>query len=278
MIPRGKDPIELTNIKPGDFEIMLDFLNLGTRHDKEPLTAVDLASVITVSSIYGMQRVLNLACKTLSDQQNRLDTSRAGAGFDTRTCGLYFLIREKGTVNCLTNYGAMDAEGVQLQLWPLPNIKANTQIFFIDSYGALCHAATGRVVDIVDDVPVLRRRRPVSGLPNPWSRPLAEFSFINSQIRVKFPSNPALPGSTDDLYSDDSWATKQFILAAHTEKDFHMHPISDFAPWIPPVIVGSFDYTTGANHDKKWRALVEERTEDVGGERTSWEIVRASMS
>lgn len=29
MIPRGKDPIELANIKREDFEILLDFLNLG---------------------------------------------------------------------------------------------------------------------------------------------------------------------------------------------------------------------------------------------------------
>ncbi|KZP16180.1 hypothetical protein FIBSPDRAFT_866204 [Athelia psychrophila] len=55
-----------------------------------------------------------------------------------------------------------------------------------------------------------------------------------------------------------------------------MHPISDFSPWIPPSVAGSSEYTTDANHDKKWRVLVEESMDDVGGARTSWEIVAAS--
>ncbi|KZP17025.1 hypothetical protein FIBSPDRAFT_37372 [Athelia psychrophila] len=205
--------------------------------------------------------------------------SCAGAGFDRATCGLYFLIREKGTVNHLGTYWRSNTEGVQLQLWPRDQgSNGKAQIFFIDSSGALCHASSGLAVDIVDDVPVLRRRRPVSSLPNPWSHPLPEFSFVNSQIRVKFLSDPSLPGCTDDLYHGNSWATKNFVLAAHTQKDFHMHPISDFSPWIPAAMVGSFDYKAEGNHDKKWRVLVEERTKDVGGERTSWEIVPASKS
>ncbi|KZP17028.1 hypothetical protein FIBSPDRAFT_957544 [Athelia psychrophila] len=112
MIPHGEDPIELTNIKPEDFEILLDYLTLGTRYDKKPFTVVDWASVITVSSIYGMQRVLNVACKSVMDQQKAFfdqqnpqsNGSCAGAGFDRATCGLYFLIREKGTVNHLGTY------------------------------------------------------------------------------------------------------------------------------------------------------------------------------
>ncbi|KZP17335.1 hypothetical protein FIBSPDRAFT_28719 [Athelia psychrophila] len=119
IIPRGKDPIELINIRPGDFDILLDFLNLGTRHDGKPLAVVDWASVIAVSSVLGMQRVLNLAYKTLSDQQNtQLNISRAGAGFDRATCGLYFLIREKGTVNHLGTYSSSNVEGAHLHLWP----------------------------------------------------------------------------------------------------------------------------------------------------------------
>ncbi|KZP17014.1 hypothetical protein FIBSPDRAFT_865354, partial [Athelia psychrophila] len=152
-------------------------------------------------------------------------------------------------------------------------------IFFIDSSGALCHAASGLAVDIIDDVPILRRRRPVSGRPNPWSHPLPEFSFVHSQIRVNFLSDPSLPGCTDDLYPDDSWATKNFVLATHTEKDCHLHPISDFSPWIPAAMVDSFEYRGVAeNNNKQWRVLVEEKVEDVGGERTSWEIVPASKS
>ncbi|KZP20526.1 hypothetical protein FIBSPDRAFT_1044795 [Athelia psychrophila] len=276
MIPRGKDPIELTNIRPGDFDILLDFLNLDTRHDKKPLTAVDWASVIAVSSVLGMQRILNLAFKTLSDQQNAaLDIIRAGAGFET--LGLYFVIREKGTANHLVTAGFSNTEGVQVHLFPSrQNGEGKSPIFFVDSYGALCHAASGLAVDIVGDVPVLRRRRPVYGVPNPWSRPLPEFSFINSQIRIKFLSDPSLPRCTDDLYPNNSWATKQFLLAAHPEKDFHVHPIADFSPWIPTTMAGTFDYNTNANHEKKWRVLVEERTDNVGGERTFWEIVPAN--
>ncbi|KZP34325.1 hypothetical protein FIBSPDRAFT_5555 [Athelia psychrophila] len=150
------------------------------------------------------------------------------------------------------------------------------QVFFIDRSSALHHAASGLAVDIVDDVPVLRRNRPASSSPNPWSRPLPEFWFVNSQIRIKFLSDPSLPSCSDDLYPQGSWATKNFVLAMRPTKDFHMHPISDFSPWIPSAMTGTFDYNTGANHDQKWRVLVEERTEDVGVARTSWEIVAAT--
>lgn len=125
----------------------------------------------------------------------------------------------------------------------------------------------------IDDVPRLRRDRPVSHRSNPWSRPLPEFSFVNSQIRIKFLSDPSLPSCSDDLYPKDSWAFKEFVLAAHSEKDFHMHGISDFSPWIPETVKGSFDYDTHANRGKEWRVLVEERQTDVGGPGTSWEIV-----
>ncbi|KZP17054.1 hypothetical protein FIBSPDRAFT_1047155 [Athelia psychrophila] len=298
-IPRGvgskEDPIELDHrIKAADLEILLDFLKLGTRHDKKPLMVFDWASIIAVCYILGMQRVQNLACESLSDPQKALldrqkalldrqnvplNVSRAGAGFDRATCGLYFLIREKGTTTYLGTCWSSNTEGVQLQLWHRhQRSEDKSQIFFVDNSGALHHAASGLAVDIIDDVPALRRRRPVSGCPNPWSHPLPEFSFVNSQIRIKFLSDPSLPGCTDDLYPDNSWATKNFVLAARTEKDCHMHPISDFSPWIPATMVGSFEYQKAeGNHTKQWRALVEERTEDVGGERTSWEIVPASQ-
>lgn len=128
----------------------------------------------------------------------------------------------------------------------------------------------------LDDVPILRRNRPVSSCPNPWSRPLPEFSFVNEQIRVKFLSDPSLPSCSDDLYPKGSWATKDFVLAVRPTKDFHIHPIADFSPWIPATMTGTFDYKTGANHDQQWRVLVEERTEDAGSARTSWEIVAAT--
>lgn len=69
---------------------------------------------------------------------------------------------------------------------------------------------------------------------------------------------------------------KNFVLALRSEKDFHAHPIADFSPWIPATVAGSFQYETRANHEKEWRVLVEERMEDVGGARTSWEVVTAN--
>jgi hypothetical protein len=296
MIPRGEDPIELTSIKPEDFEILLDFLNLGTRYDKEPLTVVDWASIITVSSIYGMQRVLNLACKSVMDQQKILldqqktlldqknappNVSCAGAGFERDTYGMYFLIKEKGTANYLGSYWNRKSEGVHLRLWPREKESAGmkeSEVFFVDRSGALRHAASGLAIDIIDDVPVLRRNHPASSIPNPWSHPLAEFSFVNSQIRVKFLSDPSLPSCLDDLYAKNSWATKNFVLASRPKKDFHLHPISDFSPWIPPIMASSLKHETEANHDPELRVLVEERTEDVGGARTSWEIIAVSKS
>ncbi|KZP17404.1 hypothetical protein FIBSPDRAFT_865074 [Athelia psychrophila] len=152
-----EDPIELEHIKAADFEILLDFLKLGTRHDKEPLKVSDWTSIIAVCCILGMHRVQNLACETLSDHQqaqkalldqqkilldqqktlldqqkilldqqnaslssagasdlqnSRLDISRAGAGFDTATYGLYFFIQEKGTAHCLLNSCCSPVEGI----------------------------------------------------------------------------------------------------------------------------------------------------------------------
>ncbi|KZP20525.1 hypothetical protein FIBSPDRAFT_1044794 [Athelia psychrophila] len=281
MFPRGQDPIELTDIKRGDFEILLDFLNLGTRYDQEPLTVVDWASVIAVCSRYGMQRILDYACEALRLESAPAATNvtTAGTGFERDTHGMYFLIREKGTTRYLSTYGASNTEGTQVLLCDREGRWSTTlksMVFFIDKSGALHHAASGLAVDIVDDVPVLRRNRPVSSCSNPWSRPLPEFSFVDSQICVKFLSDPALPLCSDKLYPNGSWATGNFVLAVRPKSDFHVHPISDFSPWIPATMAGTFDYKSGANHDQQWRVLVEKRKKDVGGSRTSWEIVAAT--
>ncbi|KZP21257.1 hypothetical protein FIBSPDRAFT_860705, partial [Athelia psychrophila] len=296
-----EDPIELGHrIKAADFEILLDFLKLGTRHDKEPLKVSDWTSIIAVCCILGMHRVQNLACETLSDQQKaqkalldqqktlldqqkilldqqQAPLSSAGAGFERDTHGMHFRIRAKGTSRVLNNLHTSRTEGAHVKLRDEKGDKdsLNSMVFFIASSGALHHSGSGLAVDVVDDVLVLRRHRPVSSQPNPWSHPLPEFSLVNSQIRVKFLSDPALPSCTDNLYPKGSWATKNFVLARNTEKDFHMHPISDFSPWIPPAVAGTFDYNTDAQHEKDIRVLVEESTGDVGDERTSWEIVPA---
>ncbi|KZP17048.1 hypothetical protein FIBSPDRAFT_864997 [Athelia psychrophila] len=294
-IPRGvgskEDPIELDHrIKAADLEILLDFLKLGTRHDRRPLEVFDWTSIIAVCCILGMERIQKLACeslldpqKALLDQQKRLldqqnaPVSSAGVGFERDTHNLHFRIRAKGTKRVLNNLNAWKTEGTQVKLRDEKGDKGSldSMVFFIASSGALHHSGSGLAVDVVDDVLVLRRHRPVSSDSNPWSHPLPEFSLVNSQIRVKFLSDPAMKGCTDNLYPKGSWATKNFVLARNTEKDFHMHPISDFSPWIPPAVAGTFDYKTDAQHDKDIRVLVEESTGDFGDERTSWEIVPA---
>ncbi|KZP22171.1 hypothetical protein FIBSPDRAFT_931195 [Athelia psychrophila] len=204
-----------------------------------------------------------------------MNANTADVGFGEETYGMPFYIREKGTTNYLTSNGCRRAEGTQIIVHPRKNdFEKSAQVFYIDSYGALYHAASGLAVDIVDDVPCLRQLRPVSGRPNPWSHPLPEFSFINSQIRVKFLSDPAFPSCTDDLYPNGSWATKTFLLASNNEKDFHVHPISDFSRWIPTSdMEDSLSYDPKKRSEKTLRVLVERRTKDVGGARTSWEIV-----
>ncbi|KAF7986788.1 hypothetical protein HWV62_20402 [Athelia sp. TMB] len=297
LVPRGNSPIELEGIKASDFEILLDYLNLGyapfflklttevsvhhdcsTRRDEKSLTVVHWAAVIAVCSQYGMQRLLDHACKAfLRQHMATTNISPAGAGFERDSHGMYFHIREKGIIRYLTTAYHLQTEGVQFGILYFEPGRKICQTFFLDRSGALRHAASGLAVDIVDDVPVLRHSRPASRRPNPWSHPLPEFSFINSQIRVRFLSDPSLPSCTDDLYPKDSWAKKNFLLAARSKKDFHMHPISDFSPWIPASAKDNIPYDIKAHHLMDWKVLVEERSEDVGGERTSWEIVPTNM-
>ncbi|KAF7972137.1 hypothetical protein HWV62_18870 [Athelia sp. TMB] len=136
LIPRGnsQDPIDLRNLKADDFETLLDYLTLGyanpcadgavthrnysTRNDKQPLTLVDWASIITVCSRYGMERVLDDACKAILCQHNAtINIRSAGAGFENDSHGVYFQIREKGTAHYLSTCCSLNTEGIQLQLW-----------------------------------------------------------------------------------------------------------------------------------------------------------------
>ncbi|KZP21329.1 hypothetical protein FIBSPDRAFT_931743 [Athelia psychrophila] len=258
-IPPGvgskEDSVELDHrIKAADFGILPDFLKLGnhnasTRHDKKPLTVFDWTSIIRVAvcCILGMHRVQNLACETLSDQRKALlDQQKT-------------LLDQKNApakVSCAGAGFERDTYGMY---------------FYIREKGTSNYLITFRCSKSEG---VLRRQS-----SNPWSRPLPEFSFVNSQIRVKFLSDPSLPSCSDDLYPEDSWATKNFVLASRPKKKaLHLHPISDFSPWIPVPMAGSFKHETEAEHAKELWVLVEERTEDGGGARTSWEIVAASWT
>jgi hypothetical protein len=65
----------------------------------------------------------------------------------------------------------------------------------------------------IDNVPVLRHRRPAFKTPNPWSHPFPRFSYENSQIQVEFNSDPSLPSCSEHLYPNESWRYLHFVLA-----------------------------------------------------------------
>lgn len=121
-----------------------------------------------------MQRILDHACNALRPENvPTANVTSAGSGFERDTHGMYFLIREKGTTHYLSTWCALNTEGTQVQLWRRENesgavlnsmvlpyhsmrcFKKLTlficQVFFIDSTGALCHAASGLAVDIVGE-------------------------------------------------------------------------------------------------------------------------------
>lgn len=126
----------------------------------------------------------------------------------------------------------------------------------------------------LDDVPVLRRRYPITNPPNPWSHPLPIFTYEDFQIHVQFLSDPAIIVCSAELYPNDSWKSGNHVLATRSKKDFHMHPISDFSPWIARHMTSGISWDAKANHHKAWRVWVEDRSED--SDRILWEIIRAS--
>lgn len=128
----------------------------------------------------------------------------------------------------------------------------------------------------IDNVPVLRHRRPVMNPPNHWSHPFPRFSYKNSQIQIKFYNDPALPSCSENLYPDESWRNSQFVLARNSQQIIHMHPLSDFQPWAlrvpftPPSHSG-----TGHNSDDEWRVVVEPISKNTADENknTLWDII-----
>jgi len=198
-----------------------------------------------------------------------MSTSNKIAGFPT---GSYFEIRARGSNNLLLTWGFSNEDGVQIQLWSRPSDKLalGAAAFFIDSTGALVHSS-GLNVDIVDNVPVLRRRRPVLSTPNPWSHPFPRFSYQNFQIQIDFNSDPALPSCSDQLYPNESWRDSHFVLARDSQQGFHMHPDSDFQLWAPRVPFALTHWNASANF--AWGVVVEPRSGDTDTERTQWDII-----
>jgi hypothetical protein len=125
----------------------------------------------------------------------------------------------------------------------------------------------------IDNVPVLRHRRPVFNTPNPWSHPFPRFSYVNSQIQIEFNSDPSLPSCSEHLYPNESWRYSQFVLARNlTRHMFHMHPLSDFRPWalrVPFTPVSHSTIATSIN----WGVIVEPRSGNILDERTLWDII-----
>ncbi|KAG6835345.1 hypothetical protein H0H93_002322, partial [Arthromyces matolae] len=156
----------------------------------------------------------------------------------------YFEIRARGTNNVLLTYGTSVEDGAQIQLWARPTDKTTLRsaAFFIDRNGVLVHAASGHNVDVVDNVLVIRARRPFYNEANPWSHAPPRFSYRNSQIQIAFNDNPALPSTSEKIYPNDSWQNTRFVLArdSSVRPTLSLHPASDFTTWAPKVLFTPF--------------------------------------
>jgi len=149
----------------------------------------------------------------------------------------------------------------------VPQVEMNSEL----QTGALCHGS-GLNVDIVDNVPVLRHRRPVFNTPNPWSHPFPRFSYENSQIQIEFNSDPALPSCSEQLYPNESWRSSQFVLARDSQQSLHMHPLSDFQSWALRVPFTPLSHW-GTVASVQWGVVVEPRSGNTANERTQWDII-----
>ncbi|KAG6819199.1 hypothetical protein H0H93_014404 [Arthromyces matolae] len=187
----------------------------------------------------------------------------------------YFEIRAKGTNNVLLTYGASVEDGAQIQLWARPADKTTLRsaAFFIDRTGELVHAASGHNVDVVDNVLVIRARRPVYIDSNPWSHAPPRFSFRNSQIQIAFNHNPALPSTSAKIYPKDEWRNTAFVLARDSpvRPSLSLHPAADFTAWAPKVFFTPFAHY-GTTINKDWGVVAEAQSGDVDP-RTTWELV-----
>jgi hypothetical protein len=113
--------------------------------------------------------------------------------------------------------------------------------------------------------------------PNYWSHPFPRFSYENSQIQIRFYSDPALPSCSEYLYPNESWRNSQFVLARNSQQIIHMHPLSDFQPWALRVpftpLTGTHLSGHDFNNDIKWRVAVEPLSQNTANEETLWDII-----
>ena len=99
-----------------------------------------------------------------------------------------------------------------------------------------------------------------------------------SQIRVKFLSDPAMPICSRLIYPNEAWKSDNLVSVGHSKKHFHQHKISDFAPWMPRHIQEWMPWVPmrgGVADEEAWRVLVEERSTNMSGEQILWDIIPA---
>ena len=125
-------------------------------------------------------------------------------------------------------------------------------------------------------MPLLRRRHPVSARPNPWSHPLPVFTYEESQIRVRFSSDPAMPICSEEIYPNEAWKSDNLVLTAHSKKPLHRHKIAHFVPWMPRDMIDAMPWAEdkkSAPEGQNRKVLVEERSEDMNGAKILWDII-----
>ena len=132
-------------------------------------------------------------------------------------------------------------------------------------------------------MPLLRHRYPVSAHPNPWSHPLPIFTYKDSQIRVRFLNDPAMPICSEEIYPNEAWKSSNLVLTAHSKKPLHRHKIVDFTPWIPRNMIETVSWVVDKSscsgpEDESWKVLVEEKSTDMNGSKIIWDIIPASNS
>ena len=124
----------------------------------------------------------------------------------------------------------------------------------------------------------MRQRRPVMNPPNHWSHPFPRFSYENSQIRIRFYSDPALPSCSEFLYPNESWRNSQFVLVRNSHLQInHMHSLSDFHPWALRVPFEPLSHFAADRHNNefRWRIAVKPisgNAADLDGN-TLWDII-----
>jgi hypothetical protein len=108
---------------------------------------------------------------------------------------------------------------------------------------------------------------------NHWSHPFPSFSYKNSQIRIRFYYDPALPSCSEYLYPNESWRNSEFVLARNSQQNIHMHRLSDYHPWALRVPFEPLSHFPGDNHNSACRIVVEPKVDNTAAAAgTLWDV------